>query len=98
MPRRPRGVQLEDLASGHPPRPLDAAHLPAYLDATVFRHNRRRAPMAALPSAASVGMRFTRPIARRLVSRAPRALSGSLGWRGDDGPEQVAPHGVERPC
>ena len=41
---RPR--QPQDLASGHPPR-ASAKHLQVYLDEFVFRHNRRRTPMAA---------------------------------------------------
>ena len=51
-------------------RSASAKHLQVYLDEFVFRHNRRRTPMAAFSDAARAGGRCTSP---RATARSPLA-------------------------
>ena len=60
-------------------RGVSTEHLPVYLDEFVFRHNRRRTPMAAFQTLLGLGALHEPTTYRQITSQAPTPLTEQTG-------------------
>lgn len=78
LPRAPRDLQPEDMAARHY-RGVSPEHLQVYLDEFVFRHNRRRTPLAAFQTLLGLGALQQPTTLDQITGRAPNAQTESTG-------------------